>query len=203
MAETQTSETASQEETGNWPALGRLWTIPNILSMVRLVLVFPLAYLIMVDGALFWIAILAALIVATDYFDGRIARWSKTESEWGKVLDPMADKAAAILVVMALAIRGVLPFWLLAVVAGRDLVILIGGTIITRRTGHVLPSMFSGKIAVTALAITVLAALMRADPPVLEFCIWASTVLLAFSFLRYMTRFVKVYLYGTEGLETR
>lgn len=193
----------SPSSDGWLPDLGRFWTVPNMLSMVRLVIVIPLAYLILVDGPLFWMMILMVLIVATDYFDGRIARWSKTVSEWGKVLDPMADKMAGGLVVMALAIRGALPLWLLAVVAARDLAILAGGAVITKRTGVVLMSMLSGKIAVTALAITVLAALLRADAPVLEACIWGTTALLAWSFLRYVLRFVKVYRYGTEAIETR
>lgn len=186
-----------------WPELGQFWTVPNVLSMVRLPIVLPLAYLILVDGPLFWMMILMVLIIATDYFDGRIARWSKTVSEWGKVLDPMADKMAGGLVVMALAIRGALPLWLLAVVAARDLAILVGGAIITKRTGVVLMSMLSGKIAVTALAITVLAALLRADPPVLEACIWGTTALLAWSFFRYVLRFVKVYRHGTEAIKAR
>lgn len=171
--------------------------------MVRLVLVLPLAYLIMADGRLLWIMVLTLLIVATDYFDGRIARWSKTVSEWGKVLDPLADKLAGGLVVMALVVRGALPAWLLAVVAARDLAILAGGAVITKRDGVVLSSMFSGKIAVTALAITVLAALLRADPEVMQVCIWGTTALLVWSFIRYMIRFVKVYRHGTEAIAAR
>jgi phosphatidylglycerophosphate synthase len=188
------------EKTSSWPELGRFWTVPNGLSMVRVVLVLPVVYLIMTDGRLLWQLGLVVLIVATDYFDGRIARWSKTVSEWGKVLDPLADKITGGLVVMALTLSGALPLWLLGVVATRDFVILIGGAIITRRTGHVLVSMFSGKIAVTALAITVLAALLHADPPIMQFCLAVTSALLAYSFLRYLVRFVKVYRYGTEAL---
>ncbi|MBO6574221.1 MAG: CDP-alcohol phosphatidyltransferase family protein [Rhodothermales bacterium] len=191
------------ETPSGWPDLGDLWTVPNVLSMVRLVLVLPLAYLIMADGRLLWIMVLTLLIVATDYFDGRIARWSKTVSEWGKVLDPLADKLAGGLVVMALVVRGALPAWLLAVVAARDLAILAGGAVITKRDGVVLSSMFSGKIAVTALAITVLAALLRADPEVMQVCIWGTTALLVWSFIRYMIRFVKVYRHGTEAIAAR
>ncbi len=189
-------------EKGNWPELGRFWTVPNGLSMVRVVLVLPVVYLILTDGRLLWQLALVVLIVATDYFDGRIARWSKTVSVWGKVLDPLADKITGVLVVMALAFSGALPLWLLALVATRDLAILIGGAIITRRTGHVLISMFSGKIAVTALAITVLAALLQADPPIMQFCLVVTSALLGYSFLRYLVRFVNVYRRGSEALPT-
>ncbi len=163
--------------------------MPNVLSMLRLVLIIPLFWLIVNEGTLFWIMIIVVLAIASDYFDGRIARWSNSVSEWGKVLDPMADKIGGGAVVAALTIQGSLPVWFLAALAVRDIAILIGGGIIRVRTGAITQSMWSGKVAVTAVAITALAALLRADAPVLEFCIWASTVLLAYSFLRYMVRF--------------
>ena len=188
---------ADTREDGGWPDLGRFWTVPNVLSMVRFVLVIPLAWLIFVEGPLLWILMLVVLIVASDYFDGRIARWSSTVSEWGKVLDPFADKVTGGLVVLALTFRGLLPFWLLAVVIVRDLLILMGGAIITRRTGRVLPSMWSGKIAVTGLAITVLAALLRADRPIMRYCVGATAMLLVWSFIRYQIRFILIYRGGT------
>jgi len=182
----------SNSESNNWSDLGRFWTTPNVLSMLRLVLVLPLAWLIITSGPLFWIMIIVVLAIATDYFDGRIARWSNTESEWGKVLDPMADKIGGGMVVAALTIQGSIPVWFLLALATRDIVILVGGGIIRMKTGEIVASMWSGKVAVTAVAITALAALLRADAPVLEFCLWASTILLAYSFLRYMVRFFSI-----------
>ncbi len=180
-----------------WSDLGRFWTTPNVLSMLRLVLIMPLAWLIISDGPLLWIMIIVVLAIATDYFDGRIARWSNTESEWGKVLDPMADKLGGGMVVAALAIQGSIPLWFLLTLAIRDIVILVGGGIIRMKTGQIVASMWSGKVAVTAVAITALAALLRADAPVLEFCLWTSTALLVYSFLRYMVRFFS--LLGASG----
>jgi CDP-diacylglycerol--glycerol-3-phosphate 3-phosphatidyltransferase len=176
----------------NWSDLGRFWTTPNVLSMLRLVLVLPLAWLIITEGPLFWIMIIVVLAIATDYFDGRIARWSNTESEWGKVLDPMADKIGGGMVVAALTFQGSIPLWFLIALAIRDSAILVGGGIIRMRTGRILASMWSGKVAVTAVAITASAALLRADAPVLTFCLWASSVLLAYSFIRYMVRFFSI-----------
>lgn len=168
-----------------------------MLSMLRLVLILPLAWLIISDGPLLWIMIIVVLAIATDYFDGRIARWSNTESEWGKVLDPMADKLGGGMVVAALAIQGSIPLWFLLTLAIRDIVILVGGGIIRMKTGQIVASMWSGKVAVTAVAITALAALLRADAPVLEFCLWTSAALLVYSFLRYMVRFFS--LLGASG----
>lgn len=183
-----------------WADLGRFWTLPNILTMSRMVLALPLTWLVLNNGDLVWIMILVVIAIATDYFDGRLARWSDTESEWGRVLDPIADKLGGGLVVAALAVRGSLPLWFLAVMAVRDLTILTGGAIIRRRTGRIVASMMSGKVAVTAVSLTVLAALLRADQPVLEFCLWASVILLVWSFFRYMIRFFNI-LYGRVAVE--
>lgn len=192
--------TSEQTEQHSWADLGRFWTVPNVLTMSRMVLVLPLAWLVLNNGDLFWIMILVVVAMATDYFDGRLARWSNTESEWGRVLDPVADKLGGGLVVAALALRGSLPLWFLGVMAVRDLTILVGGAIIRRRTGRIVASMMSGKVAVTAVSLTVLAALLRADQPVLEFCLWASVVLLVYSFIRYMIRFFNI-IYGRVAVE--
>ncbi len=169
----------------SWPDLGRFWTVPNMLSLFRMVLAIPIAYLVLVDGRLFWIFILFLLAVATDYFDGRVARWSDTVSDWGKVLDPLADKIGGGLVLLALTVRGSLPWWFFALVIGRDALIVLGGILVGRKTGLVVMSMWWGKAAVTAIAITALAALLNADPPVMVFCLWATSVILVYSFARY------------------
>lgn len=172
--------------------LGRFWTWANLLSMIRLILVVPITYLILTDGPLGWLFGLILVALVTDWFDGRVARWSRTVSEWGKVLDPLADKVAGAAVVLALVVRGVLPLWFLAVIVGRDLIIVLGGVLLARRTGQVVMSAWMGKVAVTALALTVLAALLRADPPIVDICVWVTTGLLFYSFMLYAVRFARL-----------
>lgn len=172
--------------------LGQFWTIPNLLSMARLILVVPVVYLILEDGSLVWLFSLLLLLLMTDWFDGRVARWSKSVSEWGKVLDPLADKVAAAAIVLALVVRDSLPLWFLSVIVARDSAIVLGGVILARRTGQVVMSVWMGKVAVTALSFTVLAALMRADAPILNFCIWVATGLLVYSFILYAIRWVRL-----------
>lgn len=172
--------------------LGRFWTFANLLSMARLILVIPITYLILTDGSLAWLFGLLFLALVTDWFDGRVARWSKTVSDWGKVLDPLADKVAAAAIVMALTVREILPVWFLAAIVARDSAIVLGGVVLARRTGQVVMSVWMGKVAVTALAITVLAALMRADAPILIICVWITTGLLVYSFGLYAIRWYRL-----------
>ena len=173
--------------------LGQFWTGANVLSMLRVVLVIPVTYLIVVDGPLLWILSLLILALTTDYLDGRVARWSQSVSNWGKLLDPFADKMGGLLVISALTYVDKLPLWFFVTVLGRDLLIILGGVIIRRRTGIIGMSILSGKLAVSAIALTVLAALLHADPPVMEFSLWFTTGLLVFSYLRYLGRFFKMY----------
>ncbi len=181
-----TTETAGKVQVRR--LLGRFWTAANLLSLTRLVLVVPITYLILINGPLLWIFGLVFLGAVTDFFDGRVARWSNTVSEWGKVLDPLADKVAGAMIVMALAVRGTLPLWFLALLVLRDVLIVVGGVIIARRLGQVTMSLYIGKVAVTALFATVLAGLLQADPPVMAICVWVTSALMVVSFVLYLRR---------------
>ena len=172
--------------------LGQFWTVANMLSLSRLVLVIPITYLILVNGSMGWLLGLIFFGAVTDWFDGRIARWSGTVSEWGKVLDPLADKAAAAMIVMALVVRGSLPSWFLALILTRDTSIVLGGVMLARQTGQVVVSAWSGKMAVTALSFTVLAALFQMQPLVLQIGLAVTSVLLVYSALQYFRRFSRL-----------
>jgi len=148
-----------------------------------------------VDGPTSWLLGLIVVAAITDWFDGRLARWSHTVSDWGKVLDPLADKVMAVAVTGALVFRPVeptLPLWFAALVLGRDATIVTGGILVAKRTNKVVMSLWAGKVAVTALAVTVVAALLRADPPVMQACIWITTALLLYSLGLYVLRGLRV-----------
>ncbi len=163
-----------------------------MLTLSRLLIAAPLAYLVLVRGSITWIIALTMAAVATDWFDGRLARWSHTVSGWGKVLDPLVDKLGGGAIVLALVIRGSLPVWYVATLFVRDLLIVMGGVRMARRVGHIPSSIVAGKVAVTSVAITVLAALLEADPPVMRFCLVASTGLIVYSYLRYKVRYFQI-----------
>ncbi len=175
------------------PISDRFWTASNVLSLLRLILVFPIAYLIYVKASPYLILVLALVAILTDWLDGKIARWTGTVSEWGKVLDPLADKVAAGLIGLALVANGALPLWFFALVVARDVLIMIGGLLLLRRLGRVVPSIWIGKVAVFFLALTMLAAVLQADPDVMQVLIRTTTFLLIFSFLVYIRRFVQLW----------
>lgn len=184
-------ESSSTNNESLIPTLGRFWTIPNLLSVFRLLLVIPIGYLIINDGSLLVIAAMTIVAVFTDWLDGFLARRLDVMTDWGKVLDPLADKFAAAVIVFALTVQGSLPVWLLVLLLARDLLIVLGGVVLRRRTGVVPMSMMPGKMAVTVLALTVVAALLRADDPILMVLVIATAVLMTYSFIVYAIRFFR------------
>ncbi len=179
--------------------VGRFWTIPNVLSLARILLIAPIVYLILNEGAIWKILALVGIAVASDWLDGALARWFNSVSEWGKVLDPLADKLAASAVVLALVMRDQLPLWFLLVVVVRDLLILVGGAVAAHRFKVVLMSIWWGKVAVFMLSLTVLWALLEADRPIFYLSLWITTVLFVYSFILYAIRFMDIMSGG--GLE--
>ena len=180
------------------PELGRFWTIPNVLSMLRIGLVVPLVWLILDDGPLLWMLGLVAVGAVTDFVDGRLARWMRSESDWGKVLDPMADKVAAVGVTGALVVRGALPAWFLALVLLRDALVFGGGVWLGRRIDAVPQSLMTGKVAAGTLTLTVLAALLHAPPGAVYGGVVVTSVLLIISFVQYYRR-ARQMLQAAEG----
>ncbi|MBU3741858.1 MAG: CDP-alcohol phosphatidyltransferase family protein [Candidatus Kapabacteria bacterium] len=165
----------------------RFWTASNVMSLVRLILTVPLVWMLWHDQR--WTALMIAAVAAvTDWADGRIARATGTVSDWGKIIDPVADKVLVGSVVVVMTIKELLPLWFVICVVLRDVIILIGGIIIERRTGQITPSLMVGKLAVTAVAITGMIAIMQWSPFV-EIGIGLSSVLMVLSLWQYSKRF--------------
>src|SRR5690349_15666864 len=114
------------------------WTVANLLTVVRILLMVPFLYLIAQGryGTALAIFFLASL---TDFADGYVARRFKQHSRLGRFLDPLADKllTTAAFVVMAIPRSdfGSIPIWLALLVVGRDLVIVLGALVVYRLTG--------------------------------------------------------------------
>lgn len=168
-----------------------VFTLPNLLTASRLVLAPFVAWRLYVgdvEGA-FWLFALAAL---TDLLDGNLARLLNQRSVLGAWLDPIADKVMLLTTLTMLALVGLLPIWLLAVVLVRDVVILSGAEAYRRLTGglDVRPTL-SGKAA-TALEFSLvtfilanLALGLHMDHAIQGF-VQVTAAAVAFSGLRYI-----------------
>ncbi len=124
----------------------RVLTVPNVLSALRLAGVPVFLWLILAgeDG---WALLVLALSGVTDYLDGKIARHFGLESALGALLDPVADRLYILTTLLGLAWRGVIPWWLVALLLGRE--VFMGLVLLwLRRNGFgTLPVHFVGKAA--------------------------------------------------------
>lgn len=171
-----------------------LFTIPNALSILRMLLIVPFFAAIFSgsDDGRWWALGWLGLAMLTDKLDGDIARWTHTESEWGRILDPLADKIGVAAVAVALLLKGWVPLWFVAVLLLRDLLILIGGLIIKRKTGEVVPSNMAGKWAVGVISGTLVVAIIDSTWPGLSVCMALSLLMVAVSTAGYAKRFAAI-----------
>ena len=110
----------------------RIFTVPNIISFVRLCLV-PVFLVLLLNGFNVAATLLYALAAGTDWIDGQIARRTNAVSRLGQLLDPAVDRILMISGVCGLFLVGRLPLWIILVVLVRDLLLLMGGAVLLKR----------------------------------------------------------------------
>lgn len=140
-------------------------TIPNIITIVRLVVLTPLFVVLAVQGRVMAAVVTLAVLGVTDWADGFIARRWNQVSELGKTLDPLADRLGMGAVIITLAVTGSAPWWMLALVVVPDVVLACGMLFLLVTKRFPLPELevnFLGK-ARTALLMVGLPLLLLAS----------------------------------------
>lgn len=128
----------------------RVWTIPNVLSMLRLALV-PVFLVLLVLGE--YVGALVVLVVASlsDLADGYLARRLNQVTRLGQLLDPAADRLYIFAALLGLAAGGLVPWWIVVVIVARDVFLLILGVVLASHGYGPLPVHQLGKVATFAL----------------------------------------------------
>jgi cardiolipin synthase len=129
----------------------RILTIPNVLSFLRLLGVPLFLWLVLVPEADGWAFVVLVVSGATDWLDGTIARATGQVSRLGQLLDPLADRLYIAATLVGLAIRGIIPWWLVVVLLSRDVVLAVALALLKRRGIVGLPVHFLGKAATFCL----------------------------------------------------
>lgn len=131
---------------------GRVWTIPNVLSVVRLALLPLFAYLLLVRHAYGPAVAILMFSGASDWADGKIARLvANQSSRLGELLDPLVDRVYMVAVPVVLALSGVVPWWLVLLLLSRDAVLAATLPVVRSRGLAALPVTYIGKAATFAL----------------------------------------------------
>lgn len=129
----------------------RVWTVPNILSFLRLAGVPLFLWLLLGPEEDGWALLVLAVSAITDWADGKLARLLGQYSRLGELLDPFADRLYIVATLIGFVIRGFLPWWVAALIIGRDLV-LAATLPALRRHGYTgLPVHYLGKAATFCL----------------------------------------------------
>ncbi|MGH3978701.1 MAG: CDP-alcohol phosphatidyltransferase family protein [Pseudonocardiaceae bacterium] len=126
-------------------------TVPNALSLLRLAGI-PLFLWLLLGPGYDLLALLVLVISGiTDWLDGKLARWLDQSSRFGEVLDPAVDRLFTLSTLVALGIREIIPWWVIAVLVGRDVVLGLCLALL-RRYGYRPPDVhYLGKAATLCL----------------------------------------------------
>ncbi|MFF1452695.1 CDP-diacylglycerol--glycerol-3-phosphate 3-phosphatidyltransferase [Streptomyces sp. NPDC058274] len=159
-----------------------LWNVANLLTMLRLVLVPGFVALMLADGgydpvwrAWAWAAFAVAMI--TDIFDGHLARTYNLVTDFGKIADPIADKAIMGAALICLSSLGDLPWWVTCVILGREL----GITLLRFLVIHygVIPASRGGKLKTLAQGTAVGMYVLALTGPLATLRFWMMAVAVA------------------------
>jgi cardiolipin synthase len=129
----------------------RVLTVPNLISMARLAGVPVFLWLVLVPQADWWAVGLLIAAGASDWLDGKLARALNQQSRLGQVLDPAADRLYIAATLIALAVRAIIPWWLVAVLVSRELVLGVTLLVLRRHSFGPLEVSFVGKAATLCL----------------------------------------------------
>ncbi|NVN48851.1 CDP-alcohol phosphatidyltransferase family protein [Mycolicibacterium hippocampi] len=152
MAEASGDRPGGGAATGDLAPQDRVLTVPNALSVVRLVLVPVFLYLLLIAEATGWAVAVLVFSGASDWADGKIARlFDNQSSRLGALLDPAVDRIYMVVVPVAMAAAGVLPWWIVGLLLGRDLVLAATLPLLRTRGLTALPVTYIGKAATFAL----------------------------------------------------
>jgi cardiolipin synthase len=136
-------------------SLDRIATVPNLLSLLRILLIPVFVILILHHGTEEAGLVLLAGVVATDWVDGYIARRTGQVSNVGKLLDPVADRLALMAALLSLVARDAFPLWAALMVVVRDGAILVVGALLMLMFGVRIDVRWVGKIATFALMVAI------------------------------------------------
>lgn len=131
---------------------GRILTIPNVLSVIRLALVPVFLYLLLARHHYGPAVAILMFSGISDWADGKIARLVDNQSSrLGELLDPLVDRVYMVAVPLGLALAGVVPWWFVALLLGRDILLAAMLPVVRRRGVAALPVTYIGKAATFAL----------------------------------------------------
>ena len=163
-----------------------LWSIPNILSYLRIILI-PVFCWLYLQKEYVWAAIVVIASGVTDCLDGQIARRCNMITEFGKFIDPVADKLTHAALALCLAIRYPIMWAMFALMVIKEGYMAIAGLVFLRRGQKLEGAMWFGKVSTTIVFIGMCALFLfpNLSLTAVNIIAYVMMVALLFSFIKY------------------
>lgn len=161
-------------------------TLANKITILRIILI-PVLVIGLLAGANTWPLIIFILSMVTDVLDGVAARMRGERTQLGSFLDPLADKMLLTAVYLTLTYLHRIPLWVFVVVFSRDLLIVLGWTIIyiLMKSSAIIPRLL-GKITTFTQMATILCYLLSIPSVISDTLFWSMIILTAISTIDYV-----------------
>ena len=178
-------------------------TIPNILTCIRVLLIpvfLVLAYQPSPKCAI-WALVVYIVACCTDFVDGYLARKWHQITDFGKFMDPVADKILVLAALMIFVEQGTVPGWAAVIILGREFIVS-SLRMVAAASGKVIAANMWGKVKTCITMITWILLLLRLDPIMLgsislqSLMIWVTVAITAISGITYITQNKAVILDG-------
>lgn len=175
-----------------------IFTIPNLLSFFRIILIpiFVSLYILASEPRDYFLVTLIILLSSlTDFFDGLIARKFNQISEFGKALDPIADKLTQIAIAACLLVRFQYMIYLFILLLIKELFMAINGIVLLKKGKKLDGAMWFGKLSTAIFYITtiILTAFPSIDEQLANLFIFIAGCCLFLSFILYIPEYRKLY----------
>lgn len=172
--------------------------LPNKLTLLRIILI-PVFIVVLLNEYYFASAIIFVAASATDALDGHIARKYNLITNFGKIMDPLADKLLVTSALICLVELDVVPGWMVIVILGRDFIIT-GLRAVAAGEGIIIAAGKSGKLK-TVLQMTALSLLLLknwpfslfTDYPIGYYVLWAAVIMTVYSGVEYIIKNKQVF----------
>lgn len=173
--------------------------VPNILTIIRFIFIPSIIVALIYDNYLLAL-ILFTLSSLTDVLDGKIARKYNAISDFGKLMDPLADKLTQLSVLLTLAVKSVIPLWIVIILILKETVMISGASFLYGKS-LVVSSKWYGKLTTVLIYIAVVSSCLIKifNLPEFDLYIYILAIIFAlFSLIKYF-----IYFYGNGYLPNK
>lgn len=173
--------------------------VPNILTVIRFIFIPSIIVSLIYDNYVLAL-ILFTLSSLTDILDGKIARKYNAISDFGKLMDPLADKLTQLSVLLTLAVKNVIPFWIVVILVLKETVMIAGASFLYGKS-LVVSSKWYGKLTTVLIYIAVVSSCLIKIFNLPEFDIYIYVLAIIFAIFSLVKYFM--YFYGNGYLPNK